>query len=94
MHLPQRIRAYNLAHGVLTPFAELLEAAEHAGLRVDLQVVERPEDAEIDLDPARRRGRFNAYDITRARSDLGWQPRPLAEQLSTYAGWLRAGASS
>ena len=85
--------AYNLAYGALTPFSELLAAAEQAGLSVDLQVVEPPE-AEIDLDPSRRRGRFNAYDIARARSDLGWQPRPLAAQLASYAGWLREGASS
>jgi nucleoside-diphosphate-sugar epimerase len=82
--------AYNLAHGSLTSFRELLAAAEQAGLTVDLQVVERAEDAELDLDPVHRRARWNAYDVTRARADLGWRPRPLAEQLASYADWLRA----
>ncbi len=29
-------------------------------------------------------------DIARARSDLGWNPRPLTEQLARYASWLVA----
>ncbi len=82
-------RTYNLANGSLTPFRELLEDAAQASLPVELELVERPEDADIDLDPARRGGRFNAYDITRAARDLEWRPRPLAEQLASYARWLR-----
>jgi nucleoside-diphosphate-sugar epimerase len=83
-------RTYNLAHGSLTPFGELLEVALQAGLPVEVDLVERPEDADIDLDPSRRRGRFNAYDVTRAVGDLEWRPRPLVDQLASYARWLRA----
>jgi dTDP-glucose 4,6-dehydratase len=79
---------YNLAHGSLTTFRELLDAARLSGSAVALQVVEGAHEAEIDLDPANRRARWNAYDIGRARRDLGWHPRPLAEQLASYARWL------
>jgi nucleoside-diphosphate-sugar epimerase len=87
-------RTYNLAYGSRTPFRELLESVRRAGLALDVQLVEQPEDAELDLDPAQRRARWNAYDIARARSDLGWRPRPLVEQLTSYADWLRTGAAA
>jgi nucleoside-diphosphate-sugar epimerase len=81
---------YNLAHGELTTFAELIALAEQAGAPVDLRVVDDAADAELDLDPANRRARWNAYDIARARADLGYAPRPLVEQLRGYVSWLRA----
>jgi nucleoside-diphosphate-sugar epimerase len=81
--------AYNLAHGRLTSFRELIAAAELAGLAVEVDVVRDAQDAEIDLDPVNRRARWNAYDVRRAHADLGWKPRPLAQQIATYAGWLR-----
>ena len=81
---------YNLAHGRLTTFRELLATAAEAGAPVRLEIVEHPGEADIDLDPLNRRARWNAYDIERARSDLGWEPRPLVEQLRTYLSWLRA----
>ena len=86
--------AYNLAGGALTPFRELLASAARAGLAVDVEVVEHAADAEIDLDPTHRRARWNAYDIARAREDLGWRPRSLVDQLASYADWLRAGAGA
>jgi nucleoside-diphosphate-sugar epimerase len=79
---------YNLAHGQRTTFRELLATAADAGAPVELEIVERPAAADVDLDPANRRARWNAYDIARARADLGWQPRPLVEQLRTYVSWL------
>jgi nucleoside-diphosphate-sugar epimerase len=78
---------YNLAHGELTTFAVLVELAGRAGAPVDLRVVDS--SAELDLDPANRRARWNAYDIARARADLGYAPRPLVEQLRSYVSWLR-----
>jgi nucleoside-diphosphate-sugar epimerase len=76
---------YNLAHGSRTSFRELFAALEEAGC---MPAIELADDAEIDQDPENRRGRWNAYDITRAREDLGWQHRPLADQLARYARWL------
>jgi nucleoside-diphosphate-sugar epimerase len=87
-------RTYNVAYGSLTPFHELLEALQRAGLSLELQVVDQLEDADVDLDPIHRRARWNAYDITRAGTDVGWRPRPLVEQLTSYADWLRTGAGA
>lgn len=86
--LEDRLRhhVYNLASGRLTPLAEILDAATGAGLEV--HVVADGEEADVDLDPARRRARFNAYDITRARLDLGYAPRPLAEQVRSHLAWI------
>jgi UDP-glucose 4-epimerase len=82
-------RMYNLAHGVRTTFRELVATAAEAGLDVQVEVVDDPADAAIDQDPVNRRARWNAYDIERARRDLGWEPRPLAAQLRTYAQFVR-----
>jgi nucleoside-diphosphate-sugar epimerase len=81
---------YNLADGRLTSFRELLDLVEAASIGVTVEVVDDAGDADLDLDPANRRGRWNAYDIRRARDDLGWSPRPLAEQLASYLAWLGA----
>ena len=37
-------------------------------------------------------GRYAWYDTTRARTELGWEPRPLNETLEDTIRWLRAGA--
>jgi nucleoside-diphosphate-sugar epimerase len=80
---------YNLADGRLTTFRELLGLVEQSGASVTVEIVDDPRDAELDLDPANRLARWNAYDTARAREDLGWSPRPLAEQLASYLAWLR-----
>ena len=84
---------YNLAHGSLTPFRELLDAAEAAGLESDLQIVERSDDADIDLDPGHRRARWNAYDITRASADprLAVRDRSPSSSRATRNGCATAG---
>lgn len=79
---------YNLADGRLTTFRELLGLFAKAGGAVTVEVVDDAADADLDLDPANRLARWNAYDIARARSDLGWSPRPLSEQVSSYLSWL------
>jgi dTDP-glucose 4,6-dehydratase len=79
---------YNLADGHLTTFRELLAIFAGAGRAATVEVVDDAADADLDLDPANRLARWNAYDITRARADLAWAPRPLAEQVSSYLAWL------
>jgi nucleoside-diphosphate-sugar epimerase len=80
---------YNLADGHLTTFRELLGLMQTAGAPVTVDIVDDPRDADLDLDPANRLARWNAYDISRAREDLGWTPRPLSDQLASYLAWLR-----
>jgi nucleoside-diphosphate-sugar epimerase len=80
---------YNLADGRLTTFRELLGLVEESGASLTVEIVDDPRDAELDLDPANRLARWNAYDVSRAREDLGWSPRPLSEQLASYLAWLR-----
>jgi UDP-glucose 4-epimerase len=79
---------YNLADGHLTIFRDLLDLFAEAGGAVTVEVVEAAADADLDLDPANRLARWNAYDITRARTDLGWSPRPLSEQIARYLAWF------
>ena len=78
--------AYNLAFGTFTTVPELLDAAVLAA--PTLRYVATDHDADIDMDPANRRARWNAYDITRACEDLGWMPRPLTEQFASYFEWM------
>ena len=59
--------------------SELLEAAQLAAPALAIEIVEAPADADIDMDPADRLARWNAYAIERARTDLGWAPRPLRD---------------
>jgi len=35
-------------------------------------------------------GRYAWYDSARARAELGWRPRPLAQTLEDTVAWLRA----
>lgn len=83
-----RHTCYNVAAGELTSISDLLDlvSAVHPSLR--RAVVADGESADIDHDPALRRARWNAYDIERMRSEFGWEPRPLAEQLASYYAWV------
>lgn len=80
--------AYNLAFGTFTGLSELLDAAQVAAPALRVEVVEAGGEADIDMDPADRLARWNAYAIDRARTDLGWAPRPLQEQLASYLSWV------
>lgn len=79
---------YNLAFGTFTALSELLDAARLAVPTLEIEVVEEGGAADIDMDPGDRLARWNAYAITRARTDLDWGPRPLADQIASYLAWV------
>jgi len=82
LHAPEaRSVPYNLATGVRTPLRDLA-----SWFGVDLETAP---DAPIDLDPAARHGKNAPYAVTRARSDLGWRPRPLQAQVAEYLTWAK-----
>ena len=72
--------AYNIASGVPTKIAQLLEMlAEHAAIR-----------PKIEVDPARvRPDRASVGDAAKLRAATGWSPRiPLADTLARlFDGW-------
>lgn len=37
-------------------------------------------------------GRFAWYDTSRARAELGWEPRPIQKTLEDTIRWLRDGS--
>lgn len=74
---------YNIAHGEFTTLREL------AGMVPGLNWEEAEGEADLAADPALTMGRWGAYDISRISADTGWQPRPLAEAMADYCGWLR-----
>ncbi len=82
--------AYNIAAGELTTIGDLLDLASRAQPGLRHVVVADGETADIDHDPTLRRARWNAYAIERMRSEFGWEPRPLADQLATYYAWVLA----
>lgn len=86
-----RHNAYNLAFGTFTDLRELLDSAREAAPELEIEVIDGPGDGDegaIDMDPANRLARWNAYAIDRARADLGWEPRPLREQVARYLTWV------
>jgi nucleoside-diphosphate-sugar epimerase len=79
---------YNLAFGTFTGLRELLDAAQTAAPALQIETAEPGGQTDIDMDPADRLARWNAYAIDRAEADLGWAPRPLREQISSYLTWV------
>jgi nucleoside-diphosphate-sugar epimerase len=78
---------FNVASGVWLSVAEIF--ATFGRVAPDFRYVVVPaEEAEVDFDPANRLARYNAYDISRM-AELGWRPRPFAEQVANYLNWLR-----
>jgi nucleoside-diphosphate-sugar epimerase len=77
---------YNVGSGRAETIAGLVAAAR-AVLPVTAR--ETAEDPNLPGDPARRAGQWGAYDITRLRQELGWQPAPLGQRLREYIDWIR-----
>jgi nucleoside-diphosphate-sugar epimerase len=46
-------------------------------------------EVNVICDPERREGQWGAYDISRLRAELGWQPAPLRQRMHEYIDWLR-----
>lgn len=53
----------------------------------------RGKPAPVTRDVLQIIGRYAWYDTSRARTDLGWEPRPLVTTLEDTIGWLRSAAS-
>ena len=76
--------AYNIATGRPIPTTEVLAQAP-----VDVEWVDDGAEADADFDPMLKRGQHAAYDIVAIGRDVGWRPRPLAQQMATYLAWAR-----
>jgi nucleoside-diphosphate-sugar epimerase len=84
---------YNVAGGHLTPVRELIELAAMIA-PLEVETVDDPTDADFDQEPGKRRARWNAYEIARIRADVGWSPRPIAEQFRAYLRWALENAET
>ncbi len=83
----RRHPVYNVAAGETATIAELLDYTREKlpGLEYTLT---QQDGLDVDYDPARRSGRWGAYDISRIHADTGWRPRPLRQSLHEYIDWL------
>jgi UDP-glucose 4-epimerase len=79
---------YNIGSGVLTRLADLVAIARTEMPNLAIKIVDEG-PADIDDDGTRRTGQWSAYDITRAKADLDWSPRPLRETIPEYMRWVR-----
>ena len=87
----ERLRhaVYNVAYGEFVTAGQLVAIMREAVPGLDSAVA--PEAAaNLVLDPQRRRGRWNAYDVSRLAEEFGWRPRPLRDALLHYLAWLKA----
>jgi dihydroflavonol-4-reductase len=57
---------------------------------VELMSALRGKPAPITRDVLQIVGRYAWYNTTKARSELGWEPRPLQQTLEDTINWLRA----
>ena len=80
-------RAYNIAAGRFETMKEVFETFRSVTPGFEIEVVDESR-AEVAMNPEDRLARWNAYAIGRMRDDFGWHPRPLAEQLARYLGWV------
>ncbi|OHZ01622.1 NAD(P)-dependent oxidoreductase [Salinicola sp. MIT1003] len=78
-----RSTTYHLASGILTPVKDLIAMFDAEA------ILALADKADVDLDPDSISGKNGAYQISSARQDLNWIPRPLSEQISEYIEWFR-----
>lgn len=80
---------YNVASGTRTPFRALADVAERWCGRPVVEVVDDG-GARLDLDPAKCRGKDDAYAVDRIVAATGWRPHPVAERFAAYLDWAAA----
>ena len=80
--------AYNVASGRAATLGCLAELT--ASLVPGASWTVDPADPNVVVDPARHRGQWGAYDITRMTSEFGWRPLPLEQRYRDYLAWRRA----
>ena len=82
-------RVYNIAAGVVTTTAELIQYAAEKIPGTRAEIVPAAE-ADIVQDVVIRDGMWGAYEISRIFAETGWRPRPVREALHDYIDWIRA----
>jgi len=80
---------YNVAYGETATIGELLEIVARKLPGTRWQEV-GDDGADVVHDPARRLGRWGAYDVSRLADGHGWRPRPLEQALDAYIDWIAA----
>jgi nucleoside-diphosphate-sugar epimerase len=88
-----RHNVYNIAYGTAVSIRELVAWAAEKVPGFGAEVVP-PEEADVVQDPTLTDGMWGAYDISRIRSETGWQPRPLRAALHAYMDWIEAERNS
>jgi UDP-glucose 4-epimerase len=88
LRAPQpRYSTYNIAYGRAETVRTVVDiTAEKVPIRHRLS---SKKEANIICDPDRRHGQWGAYDISRLREELYWEPLPLRQRLHDYIDWLR-----
>ncbi len=79
--------AYNIAFGSHTTALEMFDKFKSVAPSFTYEESEA-ERADIAMDPSKRLARWNAYAIERMKSEFGWKPRSLTEQLAGYLKWV------
>jgi UDP-glucose 4-epimerase len=79
---------YNIAYGSTVLVRELLDYARQSAPTLAFSVASAA-TADVTVDMDRSTGRWGAYDVSRAKHDFGWMPRPIAAALADYIDWLR-----
>jgi len=84
---------YNIAYGTAETLRTLVG---YAAERISFEIQEVPTigEASVFCDPIRREGQWGAYDISRLRDELGWQPAPLRQRMHEYIAWVMNGQAN
>ncbi len=73
---------YNISTGRRIPVPEVMRL-----IPAEIEWVADGGPAEIDMDPALMFGQHGAFANAAIKADVGWEPRPFAEQVASYLSW-------